>query len=263
MSLLDVFVIFAYYVKADKKGNKITNQKFDNGYILSKIKEIEQYHSSALHWNLNELKNNFTSLIDKTIKSYSKIEKDTGVKLHGVEGIEKFKSKIGNDVIEFMKFSREKAAKAQDREIKVLQPKESLNTLTKAKITITNYLGGEYFFTVDEVALVKSNLFLIEDKHSSGSILPSKSDIKDGLLKMILYSNLCETYVNDKKVDCKAVLRLTSTKIKGKITSENNLKQVRSFCENNKFTKSQIETIVTIFNEANKNNFMIEVTVAK
>lgn len=263
MSLLDVFVIFAYYVKADKKGNKITNQKFDNGYILSKIKEIEQYHSSALHWNLNELKNNFTSLIDKTIKSYSKIENDTGVKLHGVEGIEKFKSKIGNDVIEFMKFSREKAAKAQDREIKVLQPKESLNTLTKAKITITNYLGGEYFFTVDEVALVKSNLFLIEDKHSSGSILPSKSDIKDGLLKMILYSNLCETYVNDKKVDCKAVLRLTSTKIKGKITSENNLKQVRSFCENNKFTKSQIETIVTIFNEANKNNFMIEVTVAK
>jgi hypothetical protein len=61
MSLLDVFVIFAYYEKAEinpRFENKITNQQFDNKYILSKIKEIEQYHSSALHWNLNELKNN-------------------------------------------------------------------------------------------------------------------------------------------------------------------------------------------------------------
>ena len=55
MSLLDIFVIFAYYVKAEKADQKITNQQFDNKYIFSKIKEIEQYHSSALHWNLNEL----------------------------------------------------------------------------------------------------------------------------------------------------------------------------------------------------------------
>ena len=54
MSLLDVFVIFAYYNKAEKAGNKITNQQFDNKYVLQKIKEIEEYHSSALHWNINE-----------------------------------------------------------------------------------------------------------------------------------------------------------------------------------------------------------------
>ncbi len=41
MSLLDVFVIFAYYDKAEKKGQKITNQQFDNEYVLSKIREIE------------------------------------------------------------------------------------------------------------------------------------------------------------------------------------------------------------------------------
>jgi len=58
MSLLDVFVIFAYYNKATKNlnyKNKITNFLFNNKYVVSKIKEIEQYHSSALHWNLNEL----------------------------------------------------------------------------------------------------------------------------------------------------------------------------------------------------------------
>ncbi len=49
MSLLDVFVIFAFYERAEKKNRKITNQKFNNDYVLSKIREIEQYHSSALH----------------------------------------------------------------------------------------------------------------------------------------------------------------------------------------------------------------------
>ncbi|HRI31837.1 MAG TPA: hypothetical protein PLQ21_09920, partial [Candidatus Kapabacteria bacterium] len=43
MSLLDVFVIFAYYNKAERAGNKITGQQFDNKFVLSKIREIEQY----------------------------------------------------------------------------------------------------------------------------------------------------------------------------------------------------------------------------
>jgi hypothetical protein len=59
MSLLDVYVILAYYETADKhksRKDKITNQSFNNDFILSKIKEINNYHSSALHWNVNELK---------------------------------------------------------------------------------------------------------------------------------------------------------------------------------------------------------------
>ncbi len=263
MSLLDVFVIFAYYTNADRKGNKITNQKFDDEYVTSKINEIKQYHSSALHWNLNELNNNFTSLIDNVIRNYSKIEKDTGVKLHSIDGIENFRMRIEDNVKEFMKFSREKAAKAQEREVNTIQPKENLSSLSKAKITITNYLGGQYFFTVDEVLLQDSDLFLIEDKHSSTSVLPSKGDIKDGLLKMILYSNLCESYVDDKKVNCQAVLRLTSNKIKGEITSSDTLKKIRLFCEQNLLNKSQIVTVITIFKEAKMNKFVIEVKSAK
>jgi hypothetical protein len=50
------------------------------------------------------------------------------------------------------------------------QPKESLATLTKAKITITNYLGGQYFFTVDEVSIDKNIVHLIEGKHSKDSL---------------------------------------------------------------------------------------------
>jgi len=158
MSLLDVFVIFAYYEKADKKDEKITNQQFNNKYVLSKIKEIEQYHSSALHWNLHELNTNLHSIIDKVKTAYSKIEKTTGVKLHNPNGLDNFKDKIGKDVSLFMSFSRGKAEKAHAREFVTIQPKESLSTLTKAKITITNYLGGQYFLTVDEILIAKDKV---------------------------------------------------------------------------------------------------------
>jgi hypothetical protein len=181
MSLLDVFVIFAYYdkaVKNSKYDNKITDFHFDNKYVISKIKEIEQYHSSALHWNLNELKNKLHEIIEKTKECYERIEKQTGVSLHNFSGLDNFNTKIGKSVEQFMQFSREKAQKAQEREIVTTQPKESLSTLTKAKITITNYLGGQYFFTVDEVEIKNDTVFLIEGKHSKNALLPSVGDIK-------------------------------------------------------------------------------------
>jgi hypothetical protein len=85
------FVVLAYYDKAKKKGEKITSQQFDNEYILTKIREIKQYHSSALHWNLKELKVNLESITEKVQAAYNKIEKETGVKLHSSNGIAKFK----------------------------------------------------------------------------------------------------------------------------------------------------------------------------
>lgn len=174
MSLLDVFVIFAYYDKAQKADNKITRQQFNNKYVLSKIKEIEQYHSSALHWNLNELNNNLHQIIDKVKTSYANIELSTKVKLHNPSGIDNFKERIGKDVSLFLAFSRDKAQKAQSREFAILQPKESLSTLSKAKVTITNYLGGQYYLTVDEIIISSTKVRLIESKHSKNSLLPIK-----------------------------------------------------------------------------------------
>ena len=86
--------------------------------------------------------------------------------MHSQRGIDDFKNRIGKNVEKFMQFSREKAERAQSREIVTTQPKESLSTLTKAKITITNYLGGQYFFTADEVYIDKNIVYIIEDKHS-------------------------------------------------------------------------------------------------
>ena len=262
MSLLDVFVIFAYYNKATKNPdykNKITDFQFDNKYIISKIKEIEQYHSSALHWNLNEMKNNLHTIIEKATESYAKIEKQTGVLLHNQRGIENFKRRIGKNVSSFMEFSREKAKKAQSREMVTIQPKENLSTTTKAKITITNYLGGQYFFTVDEVLIDKDTVYLIESKHSKQSVLPSKGDIKDGLLKMILYSNLCDVEVDGKPMKTKAVLSLTSPKITDEISSEIPVWDRTAFLLDNIFSQEQIRFIDVLLDEAEENGFLVNI----
>ena len=263
MSLLDVFVIFAYYSKAEKADQKITNQEFDNKYVLSKIKEIEHYHSSALHWNLNELNNNLHNIIDKVKASYTNIEKTTGIKLHNSKGIDNFKDKIGKDVSLFMAFSRGKAEKAQAREFVTFQPKESLSTLSKAKVTITNYLGGQYFLTVDEILFAKDKVSLIEGKHSKNAILPSKGDIKDGLFKMILYCNLSEVTANGQKIKSEAVLCLTSSKLKGAINSSSTKEEIAHFFDENNFSTSQRGLIETVIEEANQNKFIVKIQFSK
>jgi hypothetical protein len=259
MSLLDVYVIFAYYNSAEKVKDKIKNQKFDNKYVLSKIKEIEQYHSSALHWNLKELNNNLHNLIDIVKTSYEKIEEVTGIILHKFEGIDNFQNKIGKDVSLFMDFSRSKAEKAQSREFVTMQPKESLSTLSKAKITITNYLGGQYFLTVDEIHISNDKINLIESKHSKNSKLPSKGDIKDGLLKMILFCNLSNVTVNGITSNSEAVLCLTSSKLIGFISSESTTNEISTFYSNNNLSVSQIQLLNTIFEESKQNQFIIKV----
>jgi hypothetical protein len=162
-----------------------------------------------------------------------------------------------------MEFSREKAEKAQIREMLTTQPKENLSTLSKAKITITNYLGGQYFFTVDEILIEKDTIYLIESKHSKNSALPSKGDIKDGLLKMILYSNLCEVEVNGLKMKNIAVLNLTSNKIEQKITSKNEIWDRGDLMLINNFSQKQMRFIDALLDEAAENGFEVRIGGAK
>ncbi|MEO0126989.1 MAG: hypothetical protein ABIL44_04485 [candidate division WOR-3 bacterium] len=57
-----------------------------------------------------------------------------------------------------------------------------------------------------------NSIYLIEGKHSKQSILPSLEDIKDGLLKMILFTNLKDVKVNEKKYNPSPILKLTTDK---------------------------------------------------
>ncbi len=259
MSLLNVCVVFSYYKTAEKhktRENKITNQQLDNELIKQKISEIKNYHSSALHWNLKEIEKSFPDLIQKAKKAYNAIGKQLGVTFHSEQGIDRFAKQFINGVKEFMRTSRQKAREAQNREMQTIQPKELLSTLTKATITIKNYLGGEYYFTTDEIKIEKNRIYLIEAKHSKRAILPSISDIKDALLKMILYTNLKDVSINNKKYIAFPVLKLTSAKLKKDISQS----EVETCMD---FSKKRKEMLKKLFEEAKENNFNIIIEKAK
>ncbi len=256
MSLLDVFVVLAYYKTAEKhktRTNKITNQQFDNELVKNKITEIKNYHSSALHWNLKEIEESFSSLIQKVKKSYNALGKQLGIEFHNEQGIDKFANQFVNGVKIFMQTSRQKAQEAQSREMQTIQPKEALSTLTKATITIENYLGGKYFLTADEIRIEKNTIYLIEAKHSKNSHLPSIGDIKDGLLKMILFTNLKNVSLNNKKYNGVPVLKLTSTKLTDNI-KPNEIDTV-SF-----FNNRQKELLKKLLEEAKENGFEVNIS---
>lgn len=263
MSLLNVYVILAYYNKAQihsTRKNKITNQKFDNDYIKKKINEIRSYHSSALHWNMKEVEETLPILIDKVEKEYEDLSRKLNVKFHNVGGIHKFKKQFNQGIDNFMRFSRNKAKEAQYREQQTIQPKEYLTTDTKATLTIENYLGGLYYFTTDEIKIVGDILYLIENKHSVNSKLPSIGDIKDGLLKMALYCNLSDVKIGGKEFKVRPVLKLTSAQISGNINTNASERIFNEFIVVNNIKKRYINIMRKIFEEASENNFDVIIT---
>jgi len=248
MSLLDVYVIISYYNYAkrsskygNKKGNKITNQRFDAKQIKSEIKKLLDYRSGALHWNLEQI-DNAGQIGEKALEAYENISKQTKVQMHLKSFSKKRIAKLLKNKKEFMGHSRFLAKKAQKREGRITQPHENVDG-SKCTLTITNYLKGIYFFTCDECKMVNKDIYLTEAKHTTKIGLPSLGDIKDGLLKMILFTNLKEVLIDGKKYSVKPILKLTTAK---------------GF-DLKKFRVANPTYIQTLINEANKNNFTITI----
>jgi len=213
MSLLGIYVIIGYYKDASinpRYPNKITNQQYDTGYLLEEIRKLLHYQSDALHWNLSQLEK-AGDIAKKALKCYVQISKKLGVKMHSIESAMRRVKKLLQGKESFLHYSRELAKKAQERESITKQPKEKLEG-TKSTITITNYLGGKYFFTVDETKIDRGNLHLIEGKHTKTKNLPSLNDIKDGLLHMILLTNLKDVEIQGKKYNPISILKLTTNR---------------------------------------------------
>ncbi len=241
MSLLNVYVILAYYKDASlsEKKNKITNQRFDVSFIKNKIREILSYQSDALHWNLEQI-DKIYEIAKKALENYEKISERLNVKMHSIKKAKERINEVFKEKENFKKISRELAKIAQWRESITLQPKEKIEG-GKSILTIKNYLGGIYHFTVDETKIEGNKIYLIEAKHTGKKPIPSLDDIKDGLLHMILYTNLENVEVDRKVYIPIPVLKLTSAL---SIEKEKIMKE---------------EVIEKLLIEAKENNFKIMV----
>ena len=241
MSLLGVNVIIAYYCDADKNSsydNKITNQKYDIDYLKNEILKNLSYQSDALHWNIEQI-DKIAEIAEISKKEYDNVSKKTGVILHSSNEIDRRITIIKENKDNFMNNSRNMAINAQKREIITIQPKEYLSNGIKAQINIKNYLGGIYYLTSDEAKIEEDKILIIEGKHTKSDIIPKIDDIKDGLLKMILYTNLKDVTIEDKQYLPIPILKLTSD----------------NQYDYNKLNLKQKENLEILKNEAKMNNF--------
>jgi len=242
MSLLGIYVIIGFYNRAEPSNryrNKITNQRFDIHYLREQIENILSYQSDALHWNLAHI-GNAGQIGQRALEAYDNISKELKVEMHSRKSAERRINKLLKGKEVFMNLSRDLAEKAQRRERLTVQPKEKLSG-TKATITIRNYLGGFYYFTADEVEVKENNVYLIEGKHSKTNSLPSLEDIKDGLIKMILFTNLEDVKAEGKNYEPIAVLKLT----------------VENHFDENNLSSSQKNILKLLRVEAEVNNFQV------
>lgn len=265
LNLLEVHAVLAYYDRAQKsarRADSIVEQEFNNEFVTAKLKEIARTDLSAFEWNLRELKN-LGQTVERARLAYQKISREIGVEMHDEKGLTNFGQKINRDAAGFLNFSREKSQSAQTREFLTEQPKETLPSRTKSRITISDYLGGKYFFTVDEAVFAGDTLFLIESKHNQGGKLTNPSDIKDGLVKMILYRNLLDVRVKNKAVKFKPVLRLTASLMRGAATSDASDADFKKFLESNNFDRAQTDLLRLLIEEARRNDFLIRLEQAE
>ncbi len=258
MSLLDVQVVLAYYDSAEKntkRNDQIAKQRFDNVYISSRLDEIFDFKGTPREWNERESKQ-LKAMFEKSKIAYAKISKETKTYLHDEAALNEL-IKFAETPQKFIEFSRAKSRKAQVREFVTEQPKEALATDTKAKVTINNALFGRYFFTCDETKLEPKTVYLIEAKHSQRTKFPSRSDIKDGLVKMMLYTNLTGVKVGAKPYDLKVQIRLTSNQLNGSTNSDAKDEVIEKFYTDNSFDTADKKFFVKLFREARENKFTI------
>ena len=211
MSLFGVYVIISYYVDASKNTNymhKITDQKLNSAHIRSEIDRLMSYQSDALHWNMTQVEN-IGEIGPQALEAYLHISEKLDVKMHSLESAERRINVLSEDKEAFMTLSRNLAKQAQERESITTQPKEHVTGI-KGKLTIKNYLGGNYYLTCDEIEIHGDEIYLIEAKHTSTDKLPSRSDIKDGLVKMMLFTNLEDLKVDERNYKPVPILKLTT-----------------------------------------------------
>ncbi len=217
MNLLGVYTIIGYYDRAQPNFRhpekpKITKQRFNIEHIYDNLRQLLRYQSDALHWNLDQL-NQVGHLGELALAANLALSQKYHIPMHSyTTALQKIET-LKKDADTFKQESRKIAASAASRETNVINPHEKIAG-TKGRITITNYLGGEYHLTVDEVWFIDNDtLLLVEAKHTTDphQLITSANDIKDALVKMILFTNLENIRIMNRMYQHRAIMKLTAS----------------------------------------------------
>lgn len=266
MNLLNVYIILGWYEDADVvlgTVDRITNQKLSAEYIKNKIFEISSYQMTALHWNTTHFQRDFCTIYLNAVDSYEKISQNKAVALHSpnkhLEVLERFKKNEKFDIETFKQATLLNSFAAANREVLTTHAFEHLGDGSKGIFSISNYLGGEYHLTADEIYEEDNLIIIQESKNSSNGKLPAEDDIKDGLFKLILFANLETLFLADVQINFIARLKMTGN-IEGYIHLPNTEAEIKSFCRLNNFNKRQIK-LLELLNRESSNNSRLSILV--
>jgi hypothetical protein len=270
MNLLNIYIVLAFYESAEKnrskaqrRKQKLTRQKFDSAFVNKQITEIMEYKQSALHWNKNLFESRFTRIFDTALKAYARISKKTGVRVNPQDKLRAYLAEIKRDFSSFMSLSHAGSQRSSASESQTRHRLEHLSEGDKAMFHIENYLGGVYYLTADEAFREDSVFVIQESKNSTKGVLPSLADIRDGLFKLILFANIHRLTLDGKEVEFKARLKLTGSKIIGKIrlpASDDELD--RFFGKNKRNIKTRQKKIIAALSKEVAENPRITIEIA-
>lgn len=267
MNLLNVYIVLAYYESAEKnrsvkqkRRNKLTSQKLNIESVQNQIREIISYKQSALHWNRTLFENHFVEIYAKATAAYESISSKTKVEVHPRETKLQYLEVIKRDYQQFRDKSLKGSQGAALREVKTKHAQEFLEDGGKSVFLIENYLGGVYHLTADEVLREKGKYIIQESKNTIRNVLPSISDIKDGLFKLILFANLHSLKLKGREVQFLTRLKLTGYKVRGNIQFPCEKSEFDKFTKANKISNAHRKTLSDLNLEASHNkNLTIEV----
>jgi hypothetical protein len=261
MNLLNVYIVLAWYEHAERKPDttdRITSQILNAESVREKLLEVSRHQASSLHWNTNHFNEDFERIYLNAVESYEKISLQEKVDMHAsrdhLQKLEKFKMDNSFCLESFKNTTLPASHAAALRESLTVHVLESLDKNAKGIFSISNYLGGEYHLTADEVYWEDNQLVIQESKNSSKKKFPSENDIKDGLFKLILFSNLEQVVVGN-RTDVKFIVRLKLTgNFIGTLFLPDDMEHISKFCVENRLTRAQQNTINLLNREASEND---------
>ncbi len=261
MNLLNIYIILAWYEDAERKPNttdRITNQILNAENVREKLLEVSRYQMTALHWNTTHFENDFEPIYLNAVAGYKKISREENVAVHSptnhLQTLEKFKADGHFSLTSFKDATLPRSYEAAHRESVTTHILESLEENAKGIFRISNYLGGQYYLTADEVYWEDDQLIIQESKNSSKGKLPSEDDIKDGLFKLILFANMEQVSIDEREnIQFATRLKLTGDLV-GSLFLPRETGDIFGFCAENRLSQVHQRRIFLLNQEARENN---------
>ena len=218
MTSVGVYLILGVYIDADKgkvgklaaNANKDTKsregspkfaqgQRFDLENIQAQIEKIIETKPSVKEWNDNQL-TKIPNLLANAIDIYKKLGKKLDVPLGNFTKLEKEVAIWKKNSFKFLADCEENSKGAQDREAKSVHKLEDVPG-EKGKINIDFGDTRKLYLTSDSMELdeEKGTVVLLEGKNTSSGKYPGWPDIKDALIKLMIFKN-SDLTIGDKRL---------------------------------------------------------------